>query len=207
VLRLDPLLAGVLPEFLNAFVFRELLTRCPELVEDLLSVRESLFNLRPNDRRFPAVSGETVFALHAWDAEALSRALADPRDHHGAGFQLVRIVRPDEGFTPGTFSRLHLDVALAEHFFPEPRLRLEQYLRGAYVPYSLRREGDGYRFDLPPKAFKKKVLFGGFFEAREDGFFASLDVGPKFDLMALLQSFGEENVSRHARVRASGIEW
>ena len=40
-------------------------------------------------------------------------------------------------------------------FFPKPRARLEQYLRAAYLPYSLRREGDGYRFDLPKKALKE----------------------------------------------------
>jgi hypothetical protein len=207
VLRLDALLAGVLSEFLNAFVFRGLLNRYPELVDRLLLVRESLFTLRPNDRRFPSMSGETVFALRAWDAASLRRTLADAREHRGTGFEIVRLVEPDEEFIPGTFSRLRLDAFLPEAFFPEPRLRLEQYLRGAYVPYSLRREGDGYRFDLPRKALKKKVLFGGFFEAREDGFHASLDIGPKFDVMALLQSFGGEGLSRHAQVRVSGIEW
>jgi hypothetical protein len=41
----------------------------------------------------------------------------------------------------------------------------------------------------------------------EDGFFASLDVGPKFDLMAFLRTFGGENQFRHAQVQVSGIEW
>jgi radical SAM superfamily enzyme YgiQ (UPF0313 family) len=207
VVHLDASLAGVLPEFLNAFVFKELLNRYPELVDPLLLVRESLFTLRPNERRFPSMGGETVFALRAWDADALRRTLADVREYRGAGFEILRMVEPEEGFTPGAFSRMRLDVFLPEGFFPEARGRLERYLRGAYVPYSLRREGDGYRFDLPRKALKKKILFGGFFEVREDGFFASLNVGPKFDLMALLQSFGGEGLPRHAQVRTSGIEW
>nr|HID14918.1 radical SAM protein [Anaerolineae bacterium] len=204
LLRLEPLLAGVLPEFLNAFVFKGMLTRYPELVDNLLVVRESLFTLRPNDRRFPAVSGETVFALKAWDVEALKRTLADSRGHVGTGFE---IIRPAERFTPGMFTRLHLDVHLPGDFFPEARARLEQYLRGAYLRYSLRREGACYRFDLPDKALKKRILFGGWFEVREDGFFASLDVGPKFDLGVFLQTFGQRNLFRHARVRVSGIEW
>jgi hypothetical protein len=207
VVHLDAPLAGVLPEFLNAFVFKELLNRYPELVDHLLLVRESLFTLRPNDHRFPSMGGETVFALRAWDAEVLRRTLADAREYRGAGFEILRVVEPEEGFTPGAFSRMRLDVFLPEGFFPEPRGQLERYLRGVYVPYSLRREGDGYRFDLPRKALKKKVLFAGFFEVREDGFFASLDVGPKFDLMALLQSFGGEGLPRHAQVQVLEIEW
>jgi hypothetical protein len=43
------------------------------------------------------------------------------------------------------FTQLHLDVHLSADFFPEPRARLEEYLRGAYLRYSLRREGGCYR--------------------------------------------------------------
>jgi len=215
-------LSGVLPEFLNAFVFKEIVTRYPERVDNLLAVRESLFTLRPNARRFPAVSGETVFALKAWDIGALKRTLrAEPQDealveetrffgkNRGPGSPAIQIVAPAERFTPGVFTRLHLDVHLPGNLFPEPRARLEQYLRGAYLPYSLRREGTRYRFDLPRKALKKKILFEGFLETQEEGdsFFASLDVGPKFDLLAFLQTFGEENLFRHARVQISRIEW
>jgi radical SAM superfamily enzyme YgiQ (UPF0313 family) len=214
LLRLDPLLAGGLPEFLNAFVFREILARYPELVDNLLSVRESLFTLRPNDRRFPTMSGETVFALKAWDAEALETRFS-PKNLV-SGLQAIQIVGPAEGFTPGVFTRLHLDVALPGDVFPDPRARLEQYLRSAYLRYSLRREGASprgvrYRFDLPPKALKKKILFDGFLETceNEDGedFLASLDIGPKFDLLALLGTFDGKNLFRHARVQVSGIRW
>ena len=210
LLRLDPLLAGVLPGFINAFVFKQILARYPELVDNLLAVRESLFTLRPNDRRFPTMGGETVFALKAWDGEPLeTRFCRRLPKNLVSGFE---IIGPAEGFTPGVFTRLHLDVHLPGGFFPEPRARLEQYLRSVYLRYSLRREETRYRFDLPRKALKKKILFDGFFETYEDeeggdGFFASLDVGPKFDLMAFLRTFSQGNLFRHARVQVSGIRW
>ena len=203
LLHLEPFLAGMRPEFINAFVFKGILTRYPELVDNLLAVRESLFTLHPNARRFPVMSGETVFALKAWDVEALRGTLADSGEHIGVGFE---IIGPAEGFTPGVFTRLHLDVHLPGDFFPQPRAHLEQYLRSAYLRYSLRREDIRYHFDLPRKALKKRILFGGWFEVREDGFFASLDVGPKFDLMAFLHTCGA-NLFRHAKVRGSEIEW
>ena len=202
LLRLEPWLAGLLPEFLNGFVFKGLLTQYPELTDNLLAVRESLFTLRPNAGRFPAVSGETVFALKAWETEALETRLSP--ENPVSGFE---IIGPAEGFTPGTFTRLRLEVQLPGDLFPEPRARLEQYLRSAYLPYSLRREGDGYRFDLPKKALKKKILYGGFLETRDGDFFANLDVGPKFDLAEFLQTFGRQNLFRHAQARVSGIRW
>ena len=203
-LRTEPWLAGVEPAFLNALVFRQILARHPELTDNLLSARESLFTVKPNDRQFPGVSGETVFALKAWDAEPLQHALADWRECAKTGFE---IVGPAEGFTPGQFERLHLDLRLPGGFFPEPRARLEEYLRGAYLPYSLRREGERLVFDLPAKAPKKRILFGGTIEERGDVFTASLDVGPKFDLEALLRTFGEGNLSHYAQARVSTIQW
>jgi hypothetical protein len=207
--RVDPALAGILPECLNAFAFKHILTRYPELADNLLSVRESLFTLRPNASQFPFVTGETVFGLKVWDLEPLETGFCRfaYAENPVSGSHLVQIIGPAERFEPGIFTRMHLDVHLPADLFPEPRVRLEQYLRGAYLRYSLRREGSRYRFDLPPKALKKKILFGGSFEAREDGFFASLDVGQKFDLAAFLERFGRRNLAHHARVQVSGVDW
>jgi len=211
--RVDPALAGVLPECLNAFVFKDILGQYPDLADNLLSVRESLFTLRPNAGQFPVVSGETVFALEAWDLEPLETGfflenpVSGPVSGPVSDSHLTHIIGPAKRFEPGIFARMHLDVHLPADLFPEPRVRLEQYLRGAYLRYSLRREGSRYRFDLPPKALKKKILFEGSFEVREKGFFASLAVGPKFDLVAFLERFGRRNLAHHARVHVSGIEW
>ena len=203
-IRLGPLVEGVAPAFLNAFVFREILARYPELTDNLLSVRESLFTHPLNDRRFPTMSGETVCALKAWDAASLEHALAEPRWQAG---DHVRVIQLAEGFVPGTFTRLHLDLHLPAEHFSEPRRTLEHYLRDAYLPYSLRREGNRYRFDVPNKGLKKKVVLGGWFEASEEGFDASLDIGPRFDLMAFLAGFGEYGLFRYTKASVSDIEW
>jgi hypothetical protein len=210
--RLAPWLAGTRPEFINALVFRGLLGRYPDLEDNLLSVRESLFTKRPMDRRFPAVSGETVFGLRAWDVEPLELELAAGA-REGTGDLGFELVGPVEEFTPGAFAKLHLDVHLPARFFPEPRARLEAYLRNAYLPYSLRREGERLRFELARKALKKKVLFSGFIEPYgvgdddEEGLFLSLDVGPKFDLGAFLEMFDRRHLALHARASVSRIEW
>ncbi len=195
--RVGDWLTGVLPEFLNAFVFRQLLTAAPELTDNLLSVREALFTVLPNDRRFPVMGGETVFALRAWDADGLAEALGRLSDL-GDG---VEALGPAEDFRPGVFSLARVELFLPGLPFAEGRAALEQYLRGAYVPFSLRREGEAYGLDIPSRGQKKKILFGGRLESRPDGFFAVLEVGPKGDLMNFLRRIGDGRATADCRVR------
>ena len=106
-----------------------------------------------------------------------------------------------------------LDLHLPAAAFDAPRQHLEQYLAEAYVPYSLRREEGSiagatrYRFDVPAKGLKKKVLLGGHFELNETGFDACLEVGVRFDLLALLDRFGRVNAIHYTKLTCSEIRW
>jgi radical SAM superfamily enzyme YgiQ (UPF0313 family) len=215
ILRLNELQPGVQPAFLNALLFREILTCHPALTDNLLSVRESLFTVTSPSRRrrtsrrgrYPTMSGESVFALYAWDVKALHGILSEPIDTQSPLFDVVRRVN---AFTPGVFSQIHLDLHLPATLFEQARRRLEAYLGDAYVPYSLRRESQTtgasrYRFDVPAKGLKKKVILGGHFEVDEAGFSASLDVGPRFDLLAFLERFGPSDLLRYAKFAISNI--
>ena len=194
--RLPPSLAHTRPEFRDAVVFRELLTMFPAWTDHLLAVRESLFSIRPNADAFPAMYGETIFALKAWKAADIVEAI----QQGGQVTQgLIEVVGVEEDFIPGTYGRLTLDIRLPPGHFAQPRQRLEAYLRGEYLPYGLRRDGGGYRFDIPPKGQKKKLLFDGVFEVDEQTFRARLIVGPRFNLLAWLESFGR-GYSRYADV-------
>jgi hypothetical protein len=123
------------------------------------------------------------------------------------------VLGPAEDFVPGAFTRLQIEIHLPASHFPEPRRHLETYLRDAYLPYSLRREeplqaGEArYLFDVPSKGLRKKILFGGAFEIGTCGIDAWLEVGPGFDLLALLESFGGRGLYRQARVYVAGIRW
>jgi hypothetical protein len=207
--------AGVRPTFRDTLAFRAILARYPELSDGLLALREALFAAQGRWPRggggFPTMSGESVYALYAWDDGALQRALSAPYGVHDAAEAAFAVLGPAEGFTPeGGFERLHLDLHLPAAFFPQGRRMLEAYLREAYVPYSLRREtphAEGarrYAFDLPQKGLKKRVLYGGHFEAGEAGLDASLEVGPRLDLLALL---GGASRVCHAGIRVSEIMW
>ena len=101
----------------------------------------------------------------------------------------IELLGPVDEFTPGAFAKAHL-VLFLPLSLPAARAALEEYLRGAYVPFSLRREGEGYTIDVPPRGVKKKVVFGGRLESLPEGTAITLEVGPKFDLLALLQAAG-----------------
>jgi hypothetical protein len=215
--RVDRRLGGAQPAFLNALLLRCLLALHPEWTDNLYAVDECLFSVRPNDRRFPPLTGETVFALKARRAEPIAAALdggcllsipepatADP------AFEMTGWA--PEGFQPGAYARLGLRLGLPAQHFAEPRAHLERYLRDAYLPYSLRRESPqgvtalGYRFDVPKKGLRKKILWAGTFTLSEAGMSAQLEIGPGFDLRAFLDSFADR-AHYYAQSHISSIQW
>jgi hypothetical protein len=232
--RVGGISPGIQPALLNALVLRGLLTRHPDLVDNLLAARESLFTVAPSTRRrrapkrprYTTMSGETVFALYAWDVDALLRALeVGPsqrrlvtslalKDAHSsdlAAAGAIEVLQVVEEFVPGVFTSLRLHLYLPAAVFESPRQHLEQYLAGAYVPYSLRREeaavagATRYRFDVPAKGLKKKVLLAGHFEIDEGSLSACLEVGPRFDLLALLDCFGVSGSIHYAKLESTDV--
>lgn len=211
VLQVGPVQAGLHSEWLDAWVMQRLFACCPDLEGQLLAVQESLFAAPPpkgiKRGRFPAMGGESVFALYAWDPAALDQILACAPG--GTAHCTPALApRPAEGFTPGLFSRLRLDLFLPAAPFPGARVQLDRYLQAAYVPYSLQREGEGaYRVLVSDKGAKKKVLYGGRIESDETGLRAALEIGPRFDLLALVEQFGPLYNLPYLEAQVSAIAW
>jgi len=203
-LRLPPTVAGACREWVNAWVLRGLLGAHRGQTDNLLSAQESLFTTRENRNCYGGFYGETVFALRAWDTAALLKALKAPTDGPVTGPEFLSIV---EGFEPGRFRRVRMSLRLAKTDFPDAGLRLRDFLRAQHVPCNTRREGSLVRFDLPARSLKKRVLLAGSCEEEVDSLLLDLQVGPRFDLLAYLRSFGEPERHRAARVRLSDIEW
>ncbi|MFL7807671.1 MAG: hypothetical protein AB8I80_03525, partial [Anaerolineae bacterium] len=227
VIRVDGAVTGVHPEFVNALVFQTLLQRYPALVDNLLDVQESLFTTSPPPEeavvtkpgRYPVVRGESVYALYAWDLDALRGTLGEEGREatldasHASGDLRVEILSPAEGFTRGAFQRCTLDMHLPAAHFAGARRQLEGYLDDAYVPYTRRREPPQlggevrYRLEIPEKGLKKRILYGGYMEIGEQGLTASLEIGCKFDLLGLLERFAPAYHVPYADLRISQIRW
>jgi hypothetical protein len=199
--RLPRLVAGAEPAWINAFLMRTLMRAHPELVDNLLSAQESLFTTKDNVARYAGLHGETVVALKVWDPPALGRALASHQDlGHGTLFEGFL-----DDFEPGLFQRASLHVILPAAHFPDAGRRLRRYLQDQYVPVNLRGMERGYRFDIPAKARKKRVLFEGAFHEAAGVFHADLVVSPKFDLVDYLRSFPGPDRAREARVEVCNL--
>ncbi|MGC9394787.1 MAG: radical SAM protein [Anaerolineae bacterium] len=204
---LPPEVAGRDPAWLNAWMMQALLARYPDLLDNLLSVEESLFTTKDNRRRYANLHGETVFALKAWDTarliEILDSEISPPRLPSREDSRTV--YRPPflgwaDAFATGMFTRMELALTLPTMYFPDAGSQLRTFLHAAYAPVNLRREGEGYAFDVPEKALKKKLLFEGEFDQDENTFAARLVVGPKFELLDYLRSFPEPERWREASV-------
>ncbi len=126
-LRIPPEWSGATAESLNARMFAHLLQQRPELTDNLLSVREILFTPRGWQ-----VTGESVFALKAWEPSKL-------------GFETV----PSTEFRQAT-------VELRQ---PGIGARAQEWLRAARLAFSVRRDGGGYRLELSADARKKRMVF------------------------------------------------
>ena len=185
------------PAWLNAWVFRYLLQTYPALEPNLLSVQEALFTHHTLRDQFPVPAGELIFALKAWDVDELLWELAAPPD---ADLHGTRFLNIEEDFAPGEFARAHLRLDLPVAHFPNAGQRLRRYLQAQYVANNVRRDGETYHFVLPEKALKKRWLFGGTYRMEEARFVAQLEIGPKFDLLGYLRSFGAPGREREARI-------
>ena len=145
-LRVPAEWSGSVPERLNALMFAHLLQQRPELTDNLLSVRESLFTPRR-----VAVTGETVFALKAWEPAALG-------------------LKPLDGYVPEMFRQAKVELRQ-----PGIGARVQEWLRAERIPFSARRDGNGYRLELSAEARKKRIVFDAYVETD----FARLTIGPK----------------------------
>ena len=229
--RTPATVAGTAPEWLNAWVLRALLNSYPELVDSLLSARESLFTVGPGRERYPIFYGETVFALKAWDARALvetvlrdagppgqvppdgSGASASVQDRGpsseaaGSGDDSTAVLGLAELFEPGTFTQAHLALKLPVEHFAGAGERLVHFLRQSYVPCNVRRVGEMVSLVLPKKSVKKRSVLAGGYEETAQWTYLRLTIGPKFDLGGYLRSFGEPGGYRRAQVAFSNLVW
>jgi hypothetical protein len=200
--RLPDLVVGMTAEWINTFVMRALLEARPELVNTVLSTREALFTTSANAPRYAGLFGETVIALKAWDVAALGRRLPEGTDlPHG-----VQLLSYLDDFTPGEFQRARMRITLDAAHFPDAGRELRRYLQDQYVPVNLRGVADGYVFDIPAKARRKRVIFAGEFQERDGRFQVEFVVSPKFDLVDYLRSFSDPGRYREAKAEVVDLE-
>jgi hypothetical protein len=141
--------AGHSPQWVSASLLRDLLTRAPSLMENLLAVDEAVFAFGDNPERLPVPAGETVVMLKGWDAAALVQSLVLAA---GAGLQLAPL--PSGTFTPGAFARATWEL----HTSADPRTAAQQaslWLNELHQRHMLRRDGAHWRIDFAPVAARR----------------------------------------------------
>jgi radical SAM superfamily enzyme YgiQ (UPF0313 family) len=165
--------AGLHAATLNAEVMRQLLGHHPDLIENLLSVEETLFSFGENEDRFQIPCGQTVVAFRAWDSKALQRALSDSAPLIGG--------EVPEGFQPGIFSKASgiLHTALVPRVVAESG---SKWLKDLHLAHTLCKAGEGWKLDLAPAALKKKMLYTCSLQPLEGGTCITLEFSSKLPL-------------------------
>jgi hypothetical protein len=143
--------AGHTSAWVAARLMQTVLTRHPELVDNVLAIEECLFSSGDNEARLAIPAGETVVSLKAWNASAAQAVLAGP----GAPFGVAPQQTP---FAPGAFVRAAWQIFTAAA--PREAARTASaWLSDLRLPHTLRRNGDAWQLDLAPAAAKKKCVF------------------------------------------------
>jgi hypothetical protein len=205
--------AGTSPERLEAWMLARLLSHRPDQTGNLLAVREILFAGQDARDRFPPWFGRSLFALTAWDPQALTAALGLTADTATDSSASPAAGPPEEarssprgaahGASP---SAIRLRLRLPAPFFPQAGERLLQYLAAEHAPATFRRAGAELLLQPGPKALKRKVLLQGSLLADGDGLVGELTVGPRFRLRRYLDLFPEPEAWRRALVEVLAVQ-
>jgi len=130
--RIPPEWSGAGAESLNARMMARLLQENPHWTDNLLSVREALFAPRGWQ-----VTGETIFAVRAWDVAALG---------------LETVARP--AFQEATIELRQSGIGAL----------VQEWLRRERLAFIARRDGAGYRLEMTAAARKKRTVFEAYVE-------------------------------------------
>ncbi|MBN1487044.1 MAG: radical SAM protein [Anaerolineae bacterium] len=205
-LWIPELAAGKDPAWINAWVLRSLLDWQSGWIDNLLTVQESLFTTKTNQRLYTGMYGETVFALKAWEITTILDAFTEQGENTLLSGK-VRYMGMAQDFTPGEFKQADIKIVLPTSHFPEAGQHLRKYLHQQYVPVNIRRHDGGYQFDIPAKAHKKKSLLGGNYTQDAVQFTGDLVIGPKLDIVDFLRSFDKPEHYREARIIIEHLTW
>jgi radical SAM superfamily enzyme YgiQ (UPF0313 family) len=166
-------LAGCRPEYLGAWALRCLMEAHPSQVRNVLEAREILFSSKAWAPRAGRFYGRSLFALRAWDAEAMAR----DADTTPGWRRRAEALPPSASLAPERFkARISIPESGLAHF----EKTLSGYLSGCGVPFMLSRAQGLFRIDVPAKGLKKRVIAGA--EAFRD---TEAGTGPGIRLEAL----------------------
>jgi hypothetical protein len=152
-----------------------------------------------------------VFALTAWEPEALAAALKNAPS--GQTWPLPSGGQAGLASAPEV-AEIRLRLQLPERFFPQAGERLAEYLAAEHAPVTARRSGPELVLEPGARALKRKVLLAGAVRAAAgetacEGalFVAELTIGPRFGLRRYLGLFPEPQAWRRALVEVLDFAW
>jgi hypothetical protein len=181
----------------EAWLMRRLLETFPDQMDNVLAVAETLIEGSGVLGQETPWFGQTVVALTAWDTGSLDRLMAGTGGLFGP---------PAPAHLPGVFRTLRVTLDLPGDGFPDAPGSLATFLKDRYAPATLTGSGGTWRFSIPEKSVKKRMLLSGIFTTTAEGTRAELLIGPKLMLGEWLQSFGERGIPRRALAEITAVD-
>jgi hypothetical protein len=159
--RLPRSISGASSQWSNAWMMREVLAAYPLLVDNLLSIRESIFSRDSNGEGWFHWFGATAIAVQGSDLSALKRVLEEGSAAPDSRSPAFSIDGFPERIKPGRYSSLRLMLSTSLLLYAEATERLSQYLRLEHIPATAVRNSFGYEFQIAPKYRRKGIMYAG----------------------------------------------
>ncbi len=213
--RLPESLSGATPEFLEAWLMRAVLSRCPELIGRLFRVGEALWSSPENRDRFvTGMTGYCVLALHGLDeavgdepprlsGESFAKAVAALGAALGSPVHEIDALPEPAGMVV----RIVLPGAPDQQDLLK---RVRAYLTDLRLNAVERRTDGGRLFEIAPKDQKKRILKSvAVVSGQVDGASASpvvLDGGPRLDVSKFFRNPADRALTLVHVDRVDGFE-
>jgi hypothetical protein len=175
------------PEWHAAYLLRELLRQFPDMIDNVLSIREAAVG-RWMGAGFGGIwYGRGLAEIIAWNpAAVMDRLSLPPRGEEGAGFSPAP---PDFAPEPRMFSFIEMGFFLAGESAPDPGKRILDALSAQHARFTIFREGGAYRIQASEETKRKSLLDGGSYEETPSGVSFRIEAGWKLDAASLFRAF------------------
>jgi hypothetical protein len=189
--RLSPVYAGIrIPEkaaassreWQAAFLMRELLSRFPDQIENVLSIRERLVGAWMGDGFRGSWYGCGLAEIVAWDAASIAEILNSAWPEGEARFTPAPL---PIATAPESFASAVLDIAFPEGSSADGEAKILDALRAQHARFTIKREGDVYRLAVAEQTARKKIFFGGSYCRTPRGLSFIIEAGWKLDACRL----------------------
>ncbi len=168
-------------KWINSNLMSQFFEKYPQYVHVIFEMRENLFTLKENCRKFPFFYGKSVFEV---------KFLGDLNLSYPVSLRDFKILKELKSHPVGISLKFKI-------FFEDEReilKAIDSFLKENFLPYTLIKTGSLWEFRFSQKALKKKIIYKMNFRRKDDFYILKFSSSMKVNLSDLINKFEMEEI-------------